>query len=138
MPLFILRYMYLKAVSHVIFLSQVTMILISWRIEAKGMASCVVYLSTPEILTAECFRGVFIVWGKKIQFSLSKPLFLRSKSFKINFIKNSIQLKSILLDLDFNLIYTIYILWIGFSFAKSRFSNMDNPKNPIQNFNLNF
>jgi len=31
-----------------------------------------------------------------------------------HFIKNPIHLKSILLDLDFNLIYILYILWIGY------------------------
>jgi len=55
----------------------------------------------------------------------------------IHFIKNSIHLKGILMDLDFNLIYVLYILWIGYPFSKSRFSNIDNPKNPIQIFNLN-
>ena len=63
----------------------------------------------------------------------------------IYFCSNSIYLKSILLkiqfilmDLDFNLVYILYILWIGYSFSKSRFSNIDNQKNPIQIFNLNF
>jgi len=40
--------------------------------------------------------------------------------------------------MDFNLIYILYILWIGYSFSKSRFLNMNNPKNPIQMFNLKF
>jgi len=40
--------------------------------------------------------------------------------------------------MDFNMIYILHILWIEYSFSKSRFSNMDNPKNPIQIFNLNF
>jgi len=31
-------------------------------------------------------------------------------------------IQSILLDLDFNLIYILYILWIGYPFSKSRFS----------------
>jgi len=52
-------------VSHVIFLFQVAMILIGWRIEAKGMTLCVVYLSTPKILTTEYFRSVFIVNNTK-------------------------------------------------------------------------
>jgi len=39
--------------------------------------------------------------------------------------------------MDSNLIYILYILWIGYPFYKSRFLNMDNPKNPIQIFNLN-
>jgi len=50
---------------------------------------------------------------------------LKSNPFKIH-----------LMDLDFNLIYILYILWIGYQFYKSRFSN--NPKNSIQIFNLNF
>ena len=33
------------------------------------------------------------------------------------------------MDLDFNLINLLYILWIEYPFNKSRFSNMDNPKN---------
>jgi len=41
------------------------------------------------------------------------------------------------MDLDFNLIYILYILWIEYLFYKSRFFNMDNPKNSIQIFNLN-
>jgi len=40
--------------------------------------------------------------------------------------------------MDFNLIYILHILGIGYSFSKSRFSNMDNPKIPVQIFNLNF
>jgi len=42
------------------------------------------------------------------------------------------------MDLDFYLIYILYILWIEYLFSKSRFSNMDSSKNPIQIFNLNF
>ena len=40
--------------------------------------------------------------------------------------------------MDFNLIYILYILWIGYPFYKSRILNMDNPKNSIQIFNLKF
>jgi len=40
------------------------------------------------------------------------------------------------MDLDFKLIYILYILSIGNSFPKSRFSNMDNPTNP--NFQFKF
>jgi len=69
---------------------------------------------------------------------LSDLLLLRSNLFKIHFIKNSIYLKSILMDMDFNIIYILYILWIEYPFSKTRFSNMDNLKNPIQIFNLNF
>jgi len=35
------------------------------------------------------------------------------------------------MDMDFNLIYILYILWIEYLFYKSRFLNVDNPKNPI-------
>jgi len=42
------------------------------------------------------------------------------------------------MDMDFNLIYILYILWIEYPFYKSRFLNMDNPKNSVQIFNLNF
>jgi len=42
------------------------------------------------------------------------------------------------MDLDFNLIYILYILWIGYPFYKSRFLNMDNPKNLIQIFKFKF
>jgi len=35
------------------------------------------------------------------------------------------------MDMDFNLIYILYILWIEYLFSKLRFSNMDNPKNSI-------
>ena len=42
------------------------------------------------------------------------------------------------MDMDFNIIYILYILWIEYPFSKTRFSNMDNLKNPIQIFNLNF
>jgi len=65
------------------------------------------------------------------------PIFL-SNSFKIHFIKNPIYLKFILLDLDFNLIYILYILWIEYPLSESGFSKMDNLKNSIKIFNINF
>jgi len=40
----------------------------------------------------------------------------------IHSIKIPINLKFILLDLDINLIYILYILWIEYPFSKSRFS----------------
>jgi len=61
-----------------------------------------------------------------IQF-IYNPFYYKSNPFKIH-----------LMDLDFNLIYILYILLIGYPFYKSRFLNMDNPNNPIQIFNLNF
>jgi len=72
--------------------------------------------------------------GKKSNFL--DPIYFYSNPFHLKFILLKIQ--SILMDLKFNLIYILYILWIGYAFYKSRFSNMDNPKNSIQIFNLNF
>jgi len=57
----------------------------------------------------------------------SDPIHLKSNPFKIH-----------LIDLDFNLIYILYILWLGYPFYISIFSNMDNQKNSIQNFNIKF
>jgi len=59
--------------------------------------------------------------------SIYNPFYYKSNPFKIH-----------LMNLDFNLIYILYILWIEYPFYKSRFLNMDNPNNPIQIFNLNF
>jgi len=42
------------------------------------------------------------------------------------------------MDMDFNLIYILYILWIGYPFYKSRFLNMDNPKKSNPNFQFKF
>jgi len=42
------------------------------------------------------------------------------------------------MDLDFNQIYILYILWIEYPLSKTRFSNIGNPKNSIQIFNLKF
>jgi len=41
------------------------------------------------------------------------------------------------MDMDFNLIYILYILWIRYTFYKLRFLNIDNPKNSIQILRLN-
>ena len=50
------------------------------------------------------------------------PIHLISILLKIQSILLKIQ--SILLDLDINLIYILYILWIAYPISKSRFSNM--------------
>jgi len=42
------------------------------------------------------------------------------------------------MDLDFNLIYILYILLIGYPLYKSIFSNMDNLKKSNPNFQFKF
>ena len=49
------------------------------------------------------------------------PIYFCSNPFNIYFIKNSIYIKSILLDLDLNLIYILYILRIEYLFSKLDF-----------------
>jgi len=41
--------------------------------------------------------------------------------YPIHFYSDSIHLKFILMDLDFNIIYILYILWIGYPFSKLKF-----------------
>jgi len=51
---------------------------------------------------------------KKIQFYWSYPLLLWSNSLRFIVLKNLIHLKFILVDMNFNLIYILYILdWIS-------------------------
>ena len=77
-----------------------------------------------------CFTSLFSKGGQKIQVFWSN---LWSNPFNIHSIKNSIYLKFILLNLDINLIYILYMLWIGYPFSKSRFS-----KWIIQNIQFKF
>jgi len=69
---------------------------------------------------------------------LSNLFFFWFNLFKIYFIKNLFHLKFILLNVNFNIIYILYILWIEYSFSKFRVLNIGNPKNPIEIINLNF